>query len=86
MPLSFPKVIYSYGEAPHLTDAIQQPDHAIKMHELPDEYLADALPIAKKIALAQGLDNYNFLQVCSLSCTFSASPLTCCTLRRTTDG
>ncbi|KAN0088058.1 HIT-like domain containing protein [Tylopilus felleus] len=37
-------------------------DHAIKMHELPDEYLADALPIAKKIALAQGLDNYNFLQ------------------------
>ncbi|KAG9308505.1 hypothetical protein JVU11DRAFT_11849 [Chiua virens] len=32
------------------------------MHELPDEYLADALPIAKKIALAQGLENYNLLQ------------------------
>lgn len=34
------------------------------MHELPDEYLADALPIAKQIALAQGLENYNILQVC----------------------
>ena len=33
------------------------------MHELPDEYLADAMPIAKKIALALGADNYNILQV-----------------------
>lgn len=32
------------------------------MHELPDEYLADALPIAKKIAIAQGAENYNVLQ------------------------
>jgi hypothetical protein len=38
-------------------------DHAAKMHELPDEYLADALPIAKKIAVAQGVENYNILQV-----------------------
>jgi hypothetical protein len=38
-------------------------DHAVKMHELPDEYLADALPIAKKIAVAQGAENYNILQV-----------------------
>ncbi|KAF8657313.1 hypothetical protein AX16_002235 [Volvariella volvacea WC 439] len=36
--------------------------HAVKMHELPDEYLADALPIAKKIAIAQGAENYNILQ------------------------
>lgn len=40
------------------------------MHELPDEYLADALPIAKKIALAQGLENYNILQVRSLFVSF----------------
>ena len=39
------------------------PDHAEKLHELPDEYLADALPIAKKIAIAQGAENYNLLQV-----------------------
>ncbi len=38
-------------------------DHAEKLHELPDEYLADALPIAKKIAIAQGAENYNILQV-----------------------
>jgi diadenosine tetraphosphate (Ap4A) HIT family hydrolase len=38
-------------------------DHAAKMHELPDEYLADAMPVAKKIALALGAENYNVLQV-----------------------
>src|ERR1700677_434057 len=38
-------------------------DHAEKLHELPDEYLVDVMPIAKKIALAQGLENYNILQV-----------------------
>ena len=38
-------------------------DHAAKLHELPDEYLADAMPIAKKIALVQGIENYNILQV-----------------------
>ncbi|KAG6337387.1 hypothetical protein ID866_1710 [Astraeus odoratus] len=37
-------------------------DHAAKLHELPDEYLADAMPIAKKIAAAQELENYNILQ------------------------
>lgn len=29
---------------------------------LPDEYLADAMPIAKKIAIAQGVEDYNILQ------------------------
>ena len=48
---------------PILTDVTIRKDHVVKMHELPDEYLADALPIAKKIALAQGLENYNILQV-----------------------
>jgi hypothetical protein len=38
-------------------------DHTERMHELPDEYLADLMPIAKRIAVAQGLDNYNILQV-----------------------
>jgi len=36
--------------------------HAEKLHQLPDEYLADAMPIAKKIAVAQGVENYNILQ------------------------
>ena len=40
----------------------QFPDHAEKLHELPEEYLSDMLPIAKKIAVAQGLENYNILQ------------------------
>ena len=29
---------------------------------MPDEYLADVLPIAKKIAIAQGVPDYNILQ------------------------
>ena len=37
-------------------------DHAQKMHELPNEYLADLLPTAKKVALALGAENYNLLQ------------------------
>ncbi|KAI9350256.1 hit domain-containing protein [Obelidium mucronatum] len=37
--------------------------HAQFLHQLPDENLADILPLAKKIALAQGpADNYNILQ------------------------
>lgn len=32
------------------------------MHELPDEYLVDTLPVAKRIATAQSLENYNILQ------------------------
>ncbi|ETW82260.1 hypothetical protein HETIRDRAFT_451819 [Heterobasidion irregulare TC 32-1] len=36
--------------------------HAAKLHEMPDEYLADALPIAKKIVNALGAENYNILQ------------------------
>ena len=38
-------------------------DHAEKLHEVPDEYFADVLPAAKKIALALNAENYNLLQV-----------------------
>ncbi|KAJ1735267.1 Adenosine 5'-monophosphoramidase [Coemansia biformis] len=36
--------------------------HAEKLHQLPDEFLADTLPVAKKIAAALNLENYNVLQ------------------------
>ncbi|KAL1936972.1 hypothetical protein VTO73DRAFT_2824 [Trametes versicolor] len=36
--------------------------HAEKLHEVPDEYFADVLPAAKKIAIALGAENYNLLQ------------------------
>ncbi|KAH8989413.1 HIT-like protein [Lactarius hatsudake] len=36
--------------------------HGEKLHDVPDEYLADTLSIAKKIAIAQGAENYNILQ------------------------
>jgi hypothetical protein len=34
------------------------------MDELPDEYLAEILLLAKQIAKANGLHEYNILQVC----------------------
>jgi post-GPI attachment to proteins factor 3 len=34
------------------------------MDELPDEYLSEILQLAKKIAKANGLSDYNILQVC----------------------
>lgn len=37
-------------------------EHAMKLHELSDESLADLLPVAKKIAKATGVENYNILQ------------------------
>lgn len=36
--------------------------HGEKLQDVPDEYLADTLSIAKKIAVAQGTENYNILQ------------------------
>ncbi|KAI8639927.1 HIT-like domain-containing protein [Parasitella parasitica] len=36
--------------------------HAEFMHQLPDDYLEDAMPIAKKIAVAGGFAQYNVLQ------------------------
>jgi len=37
-------------------------EHGIKFHELSDETLADLLPVAKKVALALGVKDYNLLQ------------------------
>ncbi|KAF8601350.1 HIT-like protein, partial [Ceratobasidium sp. AG-I] len=37
--------------------------HGEKLHDIPDEYLADVLPIAKKLAIATGATDYNILQV-----------------------
>jgi diadenosine tetraphosphate (Ap4A) HIT family hydrolase len=49
-------------EQGRFTDHSLFPDHAEKMHDLPDDNLRDILPIAKKIALAQGFPDYNVLQ------------------------
>jgi hypothetical protein len=37
--------------------------HSEKLDEVPDQYLADILPLAKKIALSTGHADYNLLQV-----------------------
>jgi len=37
-------------------------EHAVKVHELSDDSLADLLPVAKKVALALGVKDYNVLQ------------------------
>ncbi|KAH7138038.1 HIT-like domain-containing protein [Dendryphion nanum] len=36
--------------------------HGEKLHDIPDDQLSEVLTVAKKIAVAQGLDNYNILQ------------------------
>lgn len=38
-------------------------DHGEKLHDIPDEYLADAMPVAQKVAKAIGASDYNILQV-----------------------
>jgi diadenosine tetraphosphate (Ap4A) HIT family hydrolase len=37
-------------------------EHGAKFHDLSDETLADLLPVAKKVALALGIKDYNLLQ------------------------
>jgi len=53
-------------------------DHAEKLHEVPDEYLADALPLLKKIAIAHGAENYNVLQVRAVCIRSTTPSLTIC--------
>ncbi|KAG8713302.1 hypothetical protein FRC08_013434 [Ceratobasidium sp. 394] len=36
--------------------------HGEKLHDVPDEYLADTLLMAKKLAIATGATDYNILQ------------------------
>lgn len=36
--------------------------HGEKLHEIPDEYLIEILPLLKKIALVQDFKDYNLLQ------------------------
>ncbi|CAG8822514.1 32722_t:CDS:2, partial [Racocetra persica] len=37
--------------------------HAEFLHQLPDEYLADLLPVARKVAIGTKADHYNILQI-----------------------
>lgn len=46
-------------------------DHGEKLGDVPDEYLTEILPAAKKIALAAGIPDYNILQVSLLVCWVS---------------
>ncbi|GAA6002491.1 adenosine 5'-monophosphoramidase [Rhodotorula paludigena] len=36
--------------------------HGAKLHDVPDEHLGEILATLKKIAIAQGVENYNILQ------------------------
>jgi len=36
--------------------------HGVKLHDIPDDHLHEILPVAKKIALAVGAEDYNILQ------------------------
>jgi diadenosine tetraphosphate (Ap4A) HIT family hydrolase len=36
--------------------------HGAKLHEIPDDELSELLPVAKKLALAMGVADYNILQ------------------------
>lgn len=45
-------------------------DHGAKLHDIPDEHLAEILKTLKKIAVAQGVENYNILQVRTVCFSF----------------
>lgn len=39
-------------------------DHGETLGDLPDDVLSRLLPVAKKVALATGVPQYNIVQVC----------------------
>ena len=53
----------SRDNATYHTHTSSPAGHGEKLHDVPDEYLEDSLIVAKKIAVASGLENYNILQV-----------------------
>lgn len=53
------------------------PDHAAKLTDLPDDQMGDILPMAKKLATASGVENYNILQVCSAAQVADCSQTGC---------
>lgn len=59
------ELLFSSGLIATLCNRSTLTDHGVKLHDVPDEYLVDTLTIAKKIAIAQGTENYNILQVWS---------------------
>ena len=36
--------------------------HGAKLHDIPDDQLSEVLSVTKKIAIAQGVEDYNILQ------------------------
>ncbi|KAG9315455.1 HIT-like protein [Chiua virens] len=61
---SFPKVRHlASHHTPSLSECLStRTDHAVKMHEVPDDYLADVIRLAKKVAIDHGLVDYNIIQ------------------------
>lgn len=49
-------------------------DHGEKLHDVPDEQLREVMVVAKKIAVAQGLVDYNILQVSTSSTAAAMHP------------
>ncbi|KAJ1562768.1 Adenosine 5'-monophosphoramidase, partial [Cladochytrium tenue] len=62
-PAATPTFVNPTKPSRNTTNMLFLLNHAEFMHELPDAYLADVLPIAKKIAVALAGAPYNILQV-----------------------
>jgi diadenosine tetraphosphate (Ap4A) HIT family hydrolase len=62
MLLSFQNVGYLPRSRQSKGGSQSLPDHGEKLTDIPDDHLSDILPIAKKVAAATGVADYNILQ------------------------
>lgn len=46
----------------HSSQLIIPKHHGAKLHDIPDDQLSEVLSVTKKIAIAQGVEDYNILQ------------------------
>jgi diadenosine tetraphosphate (Ap4A) HIT family hydrolase len=51
-----------YPAEPHSSQLIIPKHHGAKLHDIPDDQLAEVLSVTKRIAVAQGIEDYNILQ------------------------
>lgn len=52
----------SRASTDHSAQLIIPKHHGAKLHDIPDDQLSEVLSVTKKIAIAQGVEDYNILQ------------------------
>lgn len=71
LPVPWPPQADRFGPDPSFRGLFGFLDHGETLGDLPDDVLSKLLPVAKKVALATGVPQYNIVQVCLLAASLT---------------